>query len=627
MPDNGSSRPPDEVSGSVTVHSRGFGFLNFEHEGKPQSAFIAPPDLNDFLAGDQVRGRLKVESDGRYSANSLELEQRSRRRLFGEVVSRRGRLWLQVDREVANTDWPLKGDCKPGRYAVARVEGRKAVLDEVLPKDADMALERLIVRYDLQESFPEAVLKQAANITTDRHQLAGRRDLREVPTVTIDSEATRDIDDAISVLPADSDGALRLLVSIADPCEFIPPGSPLDREARGRGTSVYLPGRVLPMLPHELSSDRLSLLPGEERCCLTAELRIDPEGQVQAVDIYESLIRSWAKLTYEEVADWLDYDDINDKLEPLEDEMLPWLRTAAARLSVARQRRGGVRMSGAEARVTLDAEGEVTGTKPTRSSSAHLMIERFMVAANEAVAEWLASRGLPGMFRVHDEPEPERLQALSACAHYFGYEPGFGRRLTPGALAAFDAQIEGSVVEMAVRSVMRGVLGRARYTVHPGLHLGLASSKYLHFTSPLRRYSDMVVHRLIKRYLHGERDFEPADPEVEELALHLNEQSGKAARAESERRRMLLATYMEEHIGEEFRARITRVLPFGLVAQLDASLVEGLIPLEALPGGPWQPDEVTLRGPDREFTLGMAVTVKVVATDPPQGRVEYALVE
>ncbi len=614
-------------TGTVSVHARGFGFLNFEPtRSLSGSAFIVPPDLNPFLAGDVVSAEITEGEDGRFSAHDLKLVQRQRSVLFGQVVSRKGRLWLKTDSEVANTDWPLIGEVEKDRYVLAQVEGDRAAVIDVLPHDTDIPLERLIARYDLVEEFDDECYEQAAKIAKMKHTLGNRRDLRKVPTITIDAPSTTDLDDAVSILPDDSEGAVRLLVSIADPAAFIKEGSALDEEARARGTSTYLSDLVLPMLPHPLSSGHLSLLPGQDRCCLTVELRIDIDGEVRSVDVYESLVRTKTRVSYSELADWLSHGDLSENLLKIE-EMLPWLRTAAARLSVARNRRGGVKISGSDsAQVTLDEDGRVVGTKPERSNAAHLMVERFMVAANEAVAGWLAERGFPALYRVHPEPDAEKVELLTQCAQKFGFQMGFRGRLTPMALAAFDLQIRGGRSEPAVRSLLRGILEKACYAPEPGLHLGLGAPMYLHFTSPLRRYADFAVHRFIKAYLAGERSLSPDDPAFQELCLHLNRRSLLASKAESFRRRMLLAEYMLDYVGDEFEARITRILPFGLVAQLDESLVEGLIPLESLPNGPWTVTPTSAQGSGHVIALGEAVRVKLVSAEPELGELEYALI-
>lgn len=621
-----SKSDESRVFGTINVHPRGFGFLNFQTDEGPDSAFVIPPDLNPFLAGDLVSAQIEEGDDGRFTARKLRLEERRRSILFGTVVERRGDLWLKTDDEVANTDWPLEGKAKSGQVVISQINGTNAEVGYVLDEDEDdIPLERLIARYDLVEDFDEECLEEVAQIAAKPHKLGSRRDLRDVLTITIDAPSTTDLDDAVSVLPADSEGSIRLLVSIADPAEFIKEGSVLDQEARARGTSTYLTDKVIPMLPHALSSGHLSLIPKKDRCCVTVEMRIDIEGEVQSVDIYESLINSDTRVSYSELDFWLRGGESSDNLYQVR-EMLPWLRTAAARLSVSRSRRGGASMGDAEtAYVTLDDEGNVTGTRPERSTEAHLFIERYMVAANEAVASWLSQRGYPAVYRVHAEPDDEKVHLLSESAAHFGFFLGLQGRLTPLALAAFDRQIRGVHCEPAIRSVFRGVLEKARYTPVSGLHLGLGAPLYLHFTSPLRRYADFAVHRFLKAYLRGERKKLPDTPELRELCDHLNHRSTMAGKAEAFRRRMLLAEYMSDQIGEEFNAHVTRVLPIGLVAQLDDSLVEGLIPLESLPGKDWVVEQMYAHNPDRSIGLGEAVRVRLVDAVPEEGKLEYKL--
>ena len=280
-----------QVTGRVSLHPRGFGFLNFsagDGSARTASAFIAPPDLNPLLADDVVSATVVTAPDGRTSATDLALVSRARARLFGEVVTRGREPMLRVDREVSNTDWPLDdpdGIARRGDVAIGRIEGLRLVVERVLGPEDDLPLERLLVRHGLRVAHPPEAQAEAARIHAVAPVLGHRRDLRALPTITVDSASTRDIDDAISVLPAASDGALRLFVSIADPSEHVRPGTALDGEARLRATSVYLPGRVLPMLPEALSADRLSLMPGVDREALTVEMRMDAEGGVTSVDV------------------------------------------------------------------------------------------------------------------------------------------------------------------------------------------------------------------------------------------------------------------------------------------------------------------------------------------------------
>ncbi len=628
------SASPRSVTGRIDVHPRGFGFLTVQAPGSHEvlSAFIPPPDLNPFFAGDVVTATVTAGADGRFTASGLALVERPRTLVYGEVVMRKGAPWLRIDREVANADWQLDAggtQVQHGDAVVARIAEGKVVLHYRVDPGADRSLERVIARHGLRKDFPPQALEEARRGRAVPHAVGSRRDLRSVPTVTVDAPSTRDIDDAISVLPAGPDGALRLLVSIADVGEHVAEGSALDLEARERATSVYLAGRVLPMLPEELSSQWLSLVPGEDRQCLTVELRIDPQGRVTAADVYESVIRSWARLNYEETAAFLDKGEVSAPMEPVR-EVMPWFRLAAARLAVARAARGGMEFARDEARFTFDeATGELSGLVSERPTSAHGMSERFMVAANEAIATWLLARGVPAVYRVHEQPDPLRVADLNAFAEHSGFAAGFGRELTPLALSAFDRQIAGAAAEAALRSVLRRSLGPSRYTVKPLPHFGLAAPLYLHFTSPIRRYADLAVHRTLKAYLRGRRDFVDDDPATEALATHINARARAASRAETDRHRVLEARWMAGRVGQQFPARVVRVKPFGIMAQLDGMLVEGMVPSDGLPGGPFRPDarELSLVGKERTFTVGMPVMVKVASTDEALGKIELALVQ
>lgn len=620
------------ITATVSVNPRGFGFVN--ELGGSLSAFVPPAELNTFLADDVVEADLTQGPDGRWTASALALIDRVRVELCGEVVHLRGAPFLRLDREVANSDWALDlaGLHAPaGVFVVARVlPDQRARVLRVLESGDERALAQVIARHGLVSTVADDALAEVPAVVARPHALDGhRRDLRDMPTVTIDAASTRDIDDAIAVTPAGPDGALRLLVSISDVSAFVREGSALDRDAQLRATSVYLEGRVLPMIPDSLSADHLSLLPGVDRCCLTAELRIDPEGNVTSVDVYESVIRSSARATYDEVAAFLDDGAVSDNLAPV-GAMLPWLRTVSARLGLARGRRGGVEIVRDEVLIVFDrARGVATSVEAFRPTSAHALIERTMVAANEAVARWLAERGVPGVFRVHDEPDAQRVRELVEFARNFGFEAGFGERLSPIGLEAFERQISGSRLEPALRSVLLRSIGPARYTVQPGVHFGLGAPLYLHFTSPIRRYADLAVHRVVKRYLHGDRGFTADASSLEGVARHINDRARAATRAENDRRRMLTAAFMVDRIGETFDARVTRVRPFGIVVQLDTTLIEGTVPLDKLPDGPYEIDssEAHARSASRTFAIGTPLRVRAVSTDVALGRVEFAVVD
>ncbi|EYF06877.1 3'-to-5' exoribonuclease RNase R [Chondromyces apiculatus DSM 436] len=647
------------MHGRVQINPRGFGFLKPEPSDDPAqperpTAFITPPDLNPFLDGDVVSATLVEGEPGRFTATHLGLVSRSRTELIGTVTFHGGRPHLRTDRDVANTDWPFRHgegtELTEGAYVVATIVGHELSLARTVAVDVDQGLERCIVRHGLRATFPEEVVAEAAaksrEVLADLEAGAGadagagsgaragesrwparlgpRRDLRKLPTVTIDAASTRDIDDALAVIPAGADGALRVLVSIADVDAFVPEGSALDREAYARATSVYLAGRVVPMLPESISSQAASLIQGADRLALTAELRIDPEGVVTSVDLYESVIRSTARLTYDAVAELL----ATGHAAEVPAEVVPtlrWLRTAAARLSAVRASRGGVELHREEAYIALDeATRAPTSISARADTEAHRLIERLMVAANEAVAGWLVARGLPGVYRVHDEPEPERVAALAEYAHNFGIEAGFGPRLSLRGLAAFEAQVRGAAAAPAIRTVLGKALGPARYTSAPGLHFGLGAPLYLHFTSPIRRYADLAVHRVVKRYVQGERAMRAGDEAFAALGEHLNVQARRATKAEAERHRMLVARYFAGRVGEAIDGNVVAVKPFGLVVQMRGTGATGTIALDALKDGPYRPDAAmhALVGPGRRYAIGDPIRAVISATSEALGRVD-----
>jgi ribonuclease R len=612
--------------GRIFVHPRGFGFL--EIEGVDTAPFVAPSDLRPFVAGDLVSATVE-RSDKGLMARDLQLVARDRRQLFGELAMARGdQAVLKADRNVSNADWPVIAGGAPiraGDFAVGEIAGDRVRVTRVVPP-AEAGLYRLIARHDLRVEYPPEALAEA-NADARRKAGAHRRDLRAMTTVTIDAASTRDIDDALAVVPAGADGALRLFVSIADVDEAVPDGSALDVEARARGTSVYLADRVLPMLPPELSEDRLSLLEGADRAAMTVELRIDGEGAVTSIDVYESLIRSTARLTYDAVARLLDANDAGH----VPAEVVPtlrWLRTAAARISAVRQSRGGVSLEGDEVHVTIDEQTrEPLEASARPNTSAHVLVERLMVVANEEVARWLVDRGLPGVFRVHDAPDEATVRELASVARNFGFEAGFSGMLTPRGLAAFEAQFRGTPVSPAMHTVLGRALGPARYTARPSLHFGLAAPLYLHFTSPIRRYADLAVHRILKAFLRGRREFLGVGETLDVLADHLNERHRVASRAERERTWMLTARLFASRIGERARGNVVSIEPFGIVVQLQGSGVTGTIGMDALPGGPFTvaPGKTELVGAGRRYAIGEPLEVQVAGANEALGRIELAL--
>ena len=618
----------DRVQGRLSVHHRGFGFIDYK-EPVIGSAFVPPRALNGFLTGDLVEVSLIDEEDGRQRAGDLKLLERKRHALFGEVTFKRSVAYIRPDPRIGNSDWLLHDaprELEGGEWVVALVASEKMRFDRVVPR-REAPLTCILVNWGVRTDFSGEVLAELQNplmLDTSR-----RRDLRDIPTITIDAPHSRDLDDALAVLPTQADGAIRVLVSIADVDSMVSEGSAIDQEAHARMTSVYLPGYVIPMLPRKLSEDRLSLLPGHDRPALTVELRIDAQGDITSTDISRSLIRSHARLSYKQTAAYLDHGD-GDGLSPEVQSTLRWLRAAAARISAVRGARGGVNLEREEVSLKLDpTSGAPLAVETYELLSSHRLVERLMVATNEAVAQWLSSRGLPAIYRVQDEPDAERVANLAEFAHNFGFETGFAGRLSPRALAAFEKQFETSTVAPQVRTVLRRVLGRARYALEPSPHFGLAAPLYLHFTSPIRRYADLVVHRVVKAHLEGAREQQTDDAKLQATAGEINEATGRARKAQTERQRCLIAQLLTQRLGERFRGSIIAVKPSRLVVQLMGLGVTGTVSMRDISGGPFRfdPARETYVSDTKQFVVGASINVIVEETDEILGQVVLKLVD
>jgi ribonuclease R len=622
---------------------RGFGFVDLDEPAAAAagtvvgSCFVPPPLTGPLLDGDRVSASFVVEDDGRATASRVELLERSRTELFGVVEDG---LVLRVDPHVGSGRWALAGrvdDLPVGTAVLADITGERTAdpsdeWDD--PTDADALLERVRVRHRLPASHPQEVLEQPVAPPRGR---GGRRDVRRLTTLTIDSPSSRDLDDALSVYPADPDGGIRVCVHIADVATHVRPGTPVDVEARRAATSVYLPGWTRPMLPPRLSDDLLSLVPGADRDALTVEMRIAADGEITAADVYASRIRSDVRLSYETAADVLAGLPVDDVPGPVV-EALRWLRTAGARLGVQRLRRGGVEARRVEPELSVEVvEGVAEQVVATPSGPANLLIERLMVAANESVAGWLVDRGLPGVFRVHPPPGPDAATALEAFCAAAGYHPGFGRTLTPLGLSALSSQLDAAADDTAaaVWDVLLGFLGRASYTPDAGQHFGLASPGYVHFTSPLRRYADLVVHRVVHAFLAGDRapSAYPSHHELTELCAHLDASTRTAATAERQMRKALWLVALSRQVADEpgtrFAGRVTGVGPKGLFVTLDGSHVSGMVTLRSLPGRGWREsgDGLSLvDGAGHRHGYGDAVLVQVDSADVESGQLELRLV-
>jgi ribonuclease R len=481
-------------------------------------------------------------------------------------------------------------------------------------------------RHGLRREFPEEVRVAAAKMVRAiaPKDLAGRERFEDPPPVTIDGETARDFDDSVSVaeLPG---GGFRLFVHVADVSFYVRPGDTIDLEAQARGTSVYFPDRVYPMVPERLSDDLCSLRPGEDRLVQSVVIDFDRKAEVSSTRFADGVIRSAARLTYTQVAELLDG---HTPRAPLSREVAGMLRNAETlreRLEARRRARGSVDFDLPAPTVLLDVEGVMTGIKIEPRNRAHRMIEEFMLAANEAVATWLSAHEVPCLFRIHDNPDPLKIEGLAAFAKSLGLTLRTGRLgVRPGDIQRLLDDAEGLPAYPVVTQLSLRSMKQARYSPEDSGHFGLAAPHYLHFTSPIRRYPDLVVHRALRAARHK------AKPALKGDLTALGESCSKLEReAESAERELLewkKVKFLRGREGEAFAGVVTGVARFGVFVQLDGGIAEGLVRIERL-GQEWfdfDPVRHELRGSATGgvFRLGDAMRVRVEKVDAVLRRVD-----
>ena len=574
--------------------------------------------------------------------------------------------------QVELTRFPRGGVAPAGR--VIEVLGR--------PGDLGVDVEIMIRKHHLPYKFPDEVLEQARGVAlpVSDAERAGRRDFRDLPIVTIDGETARDFDDAVYV--ERRAGGWRLQVHIADVAHYVTPGTALDAEARLRGNSVYFPDRAVPMLPEELSNGICSLKPREDRLVMSALLELDSSGEITAAEFIPGVIRSAERMTYTNVNRVLEGDaEMSARYAALAPHFRD-MRDLALLLNERRTRRGSIDFDLPEPVLVFDEKGAMTSIVRSERNIAHRLIEEFMLAANRAVARFLEERGLALLHRVHEKPDPKKVLEFEELAHAFGYSLGvpgvFERRLPvrhgrvaashrhgrgpesrerpmfvalPGAhefairpqhYQHLAQKIAGKPEERIVSYLMLRSLKQARYAADPLGHFALAFDHYTHFTSPIRRYPDLIIHRLLKHALRAIR--EPAAAagtsyargELESVAIEASEAERRADAAERELIDWKRAQFMEQHLGEEYEALIISVQKFGFFVELMEVFVEGLVPLQRLEedaGDRCQYRErdhaiVCGRGPRaRVWRLGDRLRVRADRIDPMRRRVEFSLAD
>lgn len=685
--------------GRVVVHRDGYGFVvPRDPIGIEGDLFVPPGQLGDAMHGDEVLARLeRRRPDGRGEGRIVRVLRRAHPAVVGVFhYTPRGGGGFVVPFEPRlqeivippGQELPENWKERPVRGRVPELEGAAVNVEltrfpraglapvgrvvEVLgrPGDAGVDVEIIVRKHQLPHVFPPEVREQARTIApvVPTEALEGRRDFRSLPIVTIDGETARDFDDAVYVRRL-ADG-YELQVHIADVAHYVPRGSPLDQEARLRGTSVYFPDRAIPMLPEELSNGICSLRPGEDRLVMSVLMHLDSRGQVRHVEFTPGVIRSAARMTYTAVDRILEGDP--EALAQYRDlvDGFRLMKELALILYERRRQRGAIDFDLPEPVIEFDELGRILTIGRSQRTMANRIIEEFMLAANERVAAYLTRRGVPMLHRVHEPPDPARVLEFEELAQAFGYSLGVpgavervlsvrhgrteaargsrqrGRRpraLQVGLPASFEVRpqhyqrlvekIAGRPEERILSYLMLRSLKQARYAAEPLGHFALATQTYTHFTSPIRRYPDLVVHRILKWALaHPDQPPEAAPyhlPELQEIASESSEAERRADEAERELTDWKTAQFMEQHLGEEYEALIVSVQKFGFFVELFEVFVEGLVPvtrLEALYGERfvWREADHALVSRSHRFRLGQRLRVRAERIDPFVRRVEFA---
>jgi ribonuclease R len=626
------------VSGRVIPYPAGFGFLQIG-EGR-KDIYIPPFEMARLFGGDVVRARV-VEYRGKKEVRVLRVLKRAKKEIVCKLQKKKKScLALPVDENQHQTiilEGNACGDLRDGTLVVVEIKkfptkegpavGR---IREVLghPEERNLIIDVLIRKYDLPISYPEEVLREVGGMGVDfKRELKRRKDLRDQLCFTIDPEKAKDFDDAVAI--EKSPEGYRLWVHIADVSHFVQEGSATDKEAFKRGFTFYLPDRALHMLPERLAGDLCSLKPYEDRLAFTCEMLFDEGGRLLEYDIYESVIRSKARLTYREALMLIVGDPALENRYPQLVEPLRLMENLYRILSKVRWERGSIDFDLPEAELIVDEYGEPVALMPYERHVAHRIIEQFMVSANETVAMHLERAGYPCLYRVHEKPDPQKVENLLEILAGLGYKVK-KPSLSPKFFQKIIEDFEGRPEENLVRFLTLRSMKRAHYSPHNLGHFGLASEHYAHFTSPIRRYPDLIVHRLLKKALRGEDiDFEKTVGYLEMAGMYLSQQERLAEDVEREAIDRLKARFMKAHIGEEFEGIITGVTSFGIFVEIQEYLVEGLVSITSLKEDQYIYDEPAHRlvgvSSGKVFRLGDRVKVTVVGVDEEGARLELQL--
>jgi ribonuclease R len=634
----------DLVRGRVHGHPDGFGFL--VRDGGGPDLFLGPKEMREVMHGDRVVARISgTDRRGRPEGKIVEVLDRGQQRLVGRLHSEHGILFVSAEDKRISHEFVVApdaaGGAKPGQVVTVEIVAQPskhaqpvARVIEVLGNYADpgMEIEIALRKHALPHVFSPAAEQLCARMPdgVTSEDAAGRTDLTALPLVTIDGETARDFDDAVYCEPARGKGGndgWRLLVAIADVSHYVQHGDALDEEARNRGNSVYFPRRVIPMLPEKLSNGLCSLNPDVQRLAVVCDARIDANGEIATYKFYPAVFRSHARLTYTEVAAML--EDASSEAARRHTAVLPHVRHLHRLYKVlvqARERRGAIDFETIETEMVFDQQGKIARIVPVRRNDAHRLIEECMLAANVCASDFLRRHDHAMLYRIHEGPTPEKLAAAREFLKGFGLQLGGGDEPHARDYAKLLGRVRDRPDAQLLQTVLLRSLQQAVYSPDNVGHFGLAYESYTHFTSPIRRYPDLLVHRAIKQALRRRR-YEPGD--WHELGAHCSMTERRADDATRDVVAWLKCYYMKDRVGETFAGSISGVTSFGAFVALDDVYVEGLVHVSELGNDYFHFDAAKhqLMGERtrKRYRLGDRLRVGVARVDLDSSRIDFTL--
>jgi ribonuclease R len=637
------------IRGKLAGHAKGFAFVIPEEQGM-DDIFIPPNEVKTALNGDIVLARVTSESSGqRREGTIVRIIERGVQQIVGTYSeSKHFGFVIPDDKKIATDIFIPKGSTKgaiEGHKVVVKLtsypEGRKNAEGEVVKilghkNDPGVDILSVIHKHGLPLAFPDNVLEQANNApdTIDEEEIANRRDLRNETIVTIDGADAKDLDDAVTVTMLEN-GNYKLGVHIADVSYYVTENSPIDVEAEERGTSVYLVDRVIPMIPHRLSNGICSLNPKVDRLTLSCEMEITSDGEVVSHEIFQSVIKTTERMTYADVNSIL--HDKDEELRAKYEGLVPMferMEDLAAILRKKRMTRGAIDFDFKESKVIVDEDGKPQDVILRERSVAEKLIEEFMLVANETVAEHFHWMQVPFIYRIHEDPKEEKLRRFFEFITNFGYiVKGTANSVHPRALQEIIESVQGTPEEMVISTVMLRSMQQAKYYPESLGHFGLSTEFYTHFTSPIRRYPDLIVHRLIRTYLI-EGDISSATQEkwnsrLTEIAEHSSSMERRSVEAERETDELKKSEYMLDKIGEEYDGIISSVTNFGMFVEL-TNTIEGLVHVSYMTDDYYRYDErhfaMIGERTGKVFRIGDEITVRVVNVNKEERAIDFEIV-